>query len=177
MTRHAVLSSGIPASRLIGDARPGASLAQPGQLTGAAYVDNYAVFGHEADKVSHACDRISAHLRARGLVVHELADAAVGGSFIGLEVHANGRTAIKRERLWRLRQALVALLHKGFFSGVALRILLGHIAWAGMLRRGVLALLSSAYAFCAATGSKAVRLWPSIGQIGAASCRCNPAPA
>ena len=61
--------------------------------------------------VDAGCDAVSAVLRKRGVVVHELSKASTQNEFIGLEFGPIGGghlVSVKRSRLWRLRGALDA---------------------------------------------------------------------
>ena len=159
----AVCEAGVPRSMFVQDARPGVSVVAGG-LAAASYIDNYLVIGHSKDEVDRQCDAVSAVLRKRGVTVHELSRASTDNSFVGLEFYNEGRClSIRRSRLRRLYGALRALLSRGVVSGEALRIFVGHVTWAMLIRRPSLSLLNVSHAFINAEVSPRHRvLWPSL---------------
>ena len=92
-------------------------------------------------------------LEAQGLVVHEEEAASSKSEFVGLSIDGDrGIISIKTSRLFRLREAIHELLRRNHSSGVLLEVLLGHITWALLLRRELLCVLDSCYAFIAKHG-------------------------
>ena len=105
--------------------------------------------------------KINAVLERKGLVTHEITSASTSNEFVGLEFKGN-RVSIKRRRLWRIKFAIDTVLRRKFLSGACLRILVGHITWALLIRREGFALLSSCYMFIEKHTDKQTRLWPSV---------------
>ena len=101
-------------------------------------------------------------LTDKGLLTHDEEPAARDATFVGLELKRGRHLSIKARSIWRLRFALDALLRKGFCSGDALRVIIGHLTWAGLIRREVLSLLNASYQFAERIGSRQTRLWRSV---------------
>ena len=76
---------------------------------------------------------------------------------------ANGRLlTIKRERLWRVRFVLEALLRRGVCSSPLLQAVAGHVTWACMLRCESLMILDKTYAFIHSAAPPGTELWDSV---------------
>ena len=45
-----------------------------------------------------------------------------------------------------------------------MEILLGHLTWAGLIRRECLAFFSEVYAFQRAAGTQVIRMWPGVAR-------------
>ena len=90
-----------------------------------------------------------------------------------LQFSGNGSTlSVKRSRLVKLRGAIKGFLSQPRVTGRMMRVLLGHITWAMLLRRPSLTLLSACYAFTVDSGGEVPRTaWTSVrrelGQIAA----------
>ncbi|CAK0867123.1 unnamed protein product, partial [Prorocentrum cordatum] len=70
----------------------------------------------------------------------------------------------KAKNVWRLRAALGSLLRRKWVTGYALRAVLGHITWMGMLRREALTTLHACYAFVEVFEGRPGRLWDSAAR-------------
>ena len=74
------------------------------------------------------------------------------------------RLAVRYERLWRLRLAIKEVLRRRRLSGDALRCLLGHATWTGMVRRECLSIFSAVYAFVEKAGARVLPLWGAVAR-------------
>ena len=70
--------------------------------------------------------------------------------------------AIKGRSVWKLRYAIEELLRRGRASGHLVRVLVGHLTWASMVRREALGLLNATYAFIVSAGVEVEALWPAV---------------
>ena len=119
-----------------------------------AYVDNYLVIGTDRKKVGDLNKHIGKHLTDIGLQIHEVSQASLEGEFIGLELRNNCFT-VKSKRLWRLKSALQQLAKTPKCIGKLLEIVVGHITWCMLIRRGSLGFLNYTYRFIAGNYDKA----------------------
>lgn len=127
----------------------------------AGYVDNFAVEGTNPEVVTEVNSRIASRLRAVGLVVHEVFDAALVADFIGL-CFVNGRIGIKASKFWKTKAALDAILLRRKISGDMLEVMLGHLVWLILGRREALSILVHCYHFVRVNGDSYVDIWPFV---------------
>ena len=155
------MSKVVAPDNLVKDKFPGIVLKNHSDIAGAAYVDNYGIFGLSKELVNqHRC-QISTKLKDIGLSVHEEEDASTSGEFVGLELR-NNRISIKVKRIWRIRLALQQILARGFISGAGLEIIIGHITWILMVRREALSILNECYTFIRHHRSSIISLPPGV---------------
>ena len=160
---HALVRASFPASRQISDGSVSAVIVQPDGNISAGYVDNFAVLGADRALVKQKRDAICNVLRDEmGLPVHELSGAEPAGTFIGLQFSGGRVFRVRDSRMHRLRSAIQCVLRRGRASGDVIRILVGHITFACLLRREALSFIHSLYAFAQKNLGRVARLWPSV---------------
>ncbi len=138
------VAKGVGEDLQIRDKRRGVVLSSACKCAGGTYVDNIAILPTSKHHCNRTMQRVIETMQNDGLVVHEVEPASTTAKFIGLELHHN-TFYIKRVKMWRVRKALRFVLKRGFISGVALEVLLGHITWLMMVRREALAILCACY--------------------------------
>ena len=144
VVKNVVEQAPIGPSRIIEDRRGGIVLSNSLPLAGAAYVDNFAVFGLNKTAVDSQLDALVDGFGKLGLPVHEITPAATHSQFVGLDID-RGIVSLKPSRLWKLRVAVRAMLRRRAISGDALRVIEGHLTWAMMTKRESLAILNAVY--------------------------------
>ncbi|CAK0813303.1 unnamed protein product, partial [Prorocentrum cordatum] len=152
--RRAMGAAGFTVDQCVEDGEAGVVVDREGALAVAGYVDNYAALGRSPALVDEAALAIARVLTEKGLLTHDEEPAARDATFVGLELKRGRHFSIKARSIWRLRFGLDALLRRGFCSGDALRVIMGHFTWAGLLRREVLSLLNASYQFAERIGSR-----------------------
>lgn len=86
-----------------------------------------------------------------------------GVEVLGVLVHGARRSVgVAPEKLARLVQRTVALLHRGFATGAELERLLGSWSWAFLVRRPAFAVFSSCYRFAAIARHRLFCIWPTV---------------
>jgi hypothetical protein len=162
---HAIRSSGIDESRIIGHKRTAVQLSGHNDIAVAGYVDNFGIFGCSKAAVDRGRMAIAERLREWGLSVHEEEEAQLKGEFIGLLFNGEkGYVSVKPSRLLKLRAGVQDLLNRQFCTGHTLQLVLGHCTWAMMARRESLSLLHHSYSFCHQHFNQPTRIWPSVRQ-------------
>ena len=136
---------------------------EAGEIRHAEYVDNVVVLGTSADVVNAALRKAAQTLNDLDLTVHEPEWAATSHKALGLHFNANA-VSVGPRRLWKLRMAGQEILRRDRVSGLQLRRFLGHATWAALLRREVLSVFSTIYAFCDKANRGPCRLWNSVRQ-------------
>ena len=126
--------------------RPTGDSRQPScfKAAGAVYVDNFAVLSTCQKYADQKILEAKGAMIKLGLVAHEMEPAATTAEFVGLGLR-NGVWSVRPKRMWRLRRALQAVLARGFISGRALEVLVGHITWSALVKREGLAILDNVY--------------------------------
>ncbi|CAK0867752.1 unnamed protein product [Prorocentrum cordatum] len=147
------------------DGEPGRVLPDDDSCAVAGYVDKFFVFSRSPGVAQAGRDAIAKRLTEWGLVVHELSDASRDAEFLGVEIARGHRLSIKRRCIWRLRRALYVVLRRRSLSGKLMEILIGHLTWAGLIRRECLSFLCEVDAFQHAAGSDTIRLQPGVVQV------------
>ena len=160
--RRAMATAGFTVDQCVEDGKAGVVVDREDALAAAGYVDNYASLGRSPARVDQATLAITRVLTEKGLLTHDEEPAARDATFVGLELKRGRHLSIKARSIWRLRFGLDALLRKGFCSGDALRVIIGHFTWAGLIRREVLSLLNASYQFAERVGPRQARLWRSV---------------
>ena len=161
---HSLVLSGFTQPSMVLDGEPGRVLSDERSCAVAGYVNNFFVFSRSRDKAQAGRDAIAKQLCARGLVVHELTNASQDAEFLGVELARGRRLSIRRRSIWKLRRALDIVLRRRSASGKLMEIPLGHLTWAGLIRRECLSFFSEVYAFQKSAGSEVVRLWPGVAR-------------
>ena len=148
-----VVEQVVGPSRVIEDRRGGIVLSKSLPTAGAAYVDNFAVFGLYSNSVDSELNALVDDFGKLGLPVHEITPASMHSNFVGLDIN-RGTVSLKPSRLWKLRQAVRAVLRRRAISGDALRVIAGHLTWAMMTKRESLAILNAVYRHITGFGSQ-----------------------
>ena len=130
---------------------------------GASYVDNIGVFSLSRAAADRTLNAVVDDLRCRGLILHEIEPASPHGDFVGLCFDGvRGMVRIKPSRIWRLAYALDEALARPSLSGGALEVLLGHVTWAGLVRREILSVLNVSYRYVKTCHDWPATLWPAV---------------
>ena len=157
-------------SRIIEDRRGGIVLSKSLPTAGVAYVDNFVVFGLNSISVDSVPNALVDGFGKLGLLVHEITPASTHSHFVGLDIN-RGIVSLKSLRLWKLRQAVRAVLRRRAISGDALRVIAGHLTWAMMTKRESLAILNAVYRRITGFGSQSGVLssaaWRGLWQVSA----------
>ena len=148
-----VVEQALGPSRIIEDRRGGVVLSKSLPLAGAAYVDNFAVFGLNKIAADSQLDALVDGFGKLGLPVHEITPAATHSHFVGLDID-RGIVSLKPSRLRKLRMAVRAVLRRRAISGDAFRVIAGHLTWAMMTKRESLAILNAVYRHITGFGSQ-----------------------
>ncbi|CAK0860231.1 unnamed protein product, partial [Prorocentrum cordatum] len=130
-------------------------------------LDSPLALGHCAceDQVRSALEAATESLGQAGLEVHETAPANDGGEALGVKL--NGRRGCTRPappRFWRLSGAVQALLRRRKVSGVELEIVVGHLAFPGLVRRESLSGPRCTCSFIQRRYYDGAELWRSVGE-------------
>ena len=156
-----VVEQVIASDRLILDRCAGQVIAHRDDLTGAVYVDNFAVFGANPSKINACLRSIIKRFDQLGIPIHEVSDASTRGEFLGLELD-DGIFTIKKRRLWKLKYAIETILQRRRASGHILEVLVEHVTWALMLRRDGLSIIDHCYRFVKDHHNKCVPMPPGV---------------
>ena len=148
-----VVEQALGPSRVIEDRRGGIVLSKFLPTAGAAYVGNFAVFGLNCKTVDSVLNALVDGFGKLGLPVHEITPASMHSQFVGLDINQR-IVSLKPPRLWKLRQAVRAVLRRRATSGDALRVIAGHLTWAMMTKRESLAVLNAVYRHITGFGSQ-----------------------
>ncbi|CAK0833505.1 unnamed protein product [Prorocentrum cordatum] len=140
-----VLSIPADAARIVSERAP---CARPGrgELAGASCVDNANVAGPSRELVDAALRAILREFERRGLSYREVCHATQDIVCCGVRFDVIvGRAVPQRDRAWRLRRAITALIDRRGCTPTAMEVILGHVVYHFMLMRPALAILSSLY--------------------------------
>ncbi|CAK0804483.1 unnamed protein product, partial [Prorocentrum cordatum] len=161
-----VVAAGIRESRIIQDR---CVVPDVSEVAGVAvYVDGVAAIGCDPASVSSTIKQVHQRLEASHLKCKGAQSDPWEQKFTGLNFDfETGRISVSRGRIWRFRLALLEVAGRGYCSGDDMLSLLGHCAWAAILRRYLLCVFHSAYRFARAAGPRRRRLWPEV----ATECR------
>ncbi|CAK0818371.1 unnamed protein product, partial [Prorocentrum cordatum] len=143
-----MIDVGAQPNRHLADGAAPAPLASKSHLVAAGCVGNFCVVSQSAALATAKARELAQALTARGLPVHDFAEAQTEGVFTGIQF--SGKTGMLRARpgrLARLRRAILALLGRGSASRGALTSIVGHAAWAMIMRRECLSISNGVYRF------------------------------
>ena len=145
-----VARKAAPLWPLPSDYAPTPHLSEPPVLP--VYVDNLAVIGTDETAVREAGTAILA-VTAVGLKTHEWKEES--GSFFLLGLHFEDNVlSPKVPRLWKVWQSIRYVLKSGALTSRQLSVLVWHFTSLAMVRRELLSVLRSVYAFNARRFSK-----------------------
>eukprot|EP00438_Fugacium_kawagutii_P006869 Skav205284 [mRNA] locus=scaffold1690:137803:145924:+ [translate_table: standard] len=137
-------------------------VAPAGKFWHVQYVDNLHVMGTNKDEVVDRFRRAIKELEDCGLTVHEVEELEQNTKILGWEYEDPGSFRPSRQRIWRLRIAIRAILKRGRVSGHQLERLLGHIAFASLGKREMFSMLGESYTFVQRHRSREAPIWKSV---------------
>ncbi|CAK0817364.1 unnamed protein product [Prorocentrum cordatum] len=146
---HQVVAAGIRANRIIQDRRVVPDVSETAGV--AVHVDGAAAIGCDPVSVSTTIEQVHQHLEASHLKCKGAQSDPRDQKFTGLSFDfETGRISVSKGRIWRLLLALLEVAGRGYCSGDGVLSLLGHNAWAAILRwppecRVAAALIAFAY--------------------------------
>eukprot|EP00438_Fugacium_kawagutii_P032643 Skav206865 [mRNA] locus=scaffold898:55024:69937:- [translate_table: standard] len=126
------------------------------------YVDNFHVIGTDAEQVKLLSERGVNLLRDKGLVVHEEEQSSGTATILGWEFSSDGSLRPTRQRLWKVRLAILEILKRGHISGQQLERVVGHMSFISMGRREGLCVLGDVYTFVRRFYNYPHRLWRGV---------------
>lgn len=126
------------------------------------YVDNLHVMGTDKQEVLRRFRTAVGELRRCGLTVHEVEELGENTKILGWEYEKDGSFRPSRQRIWRLRVAVRAVLRRGRITGHQLERLLGHMAFASLGKREMFSMLGECYTFVQRHRSAEVPIWKSV---------------
>ena len=127
------------------------------------YVDNLAVFSSDLSAVDASTREMREDFSGSGLKIHESRVMEGGGELLGIVCDGRRlRTTLTEKRLWRLRQALAAVLRRGRASGEMMDVVLGHCTFCSLVVRVSMSVFHAVYAFRNMAMGKHLRLWKAV---------------
>ncbi len=112
------------------------------------YVDNMVIFGTCQVTVDAELERARLALAAVGFVPHELEAAALQAEALGVSIDGSGGTVeLSPKRYWKLYRGMHAFVRRKKATGHEVRVVLGHLCFAFLLRRCCLSSLSALFRF------------------------------
>ncbi|CAK0801273.1 unnamed protein product, partial [Prorocentrum cordatum] len=159
MVRNAAEDAGFADGRMFLDSHSAPDItAEPGA---AVCVDGVAAVGADLEAVEAGGVAVAKQLEERGLQVKGVEGPSDSQTFAGMVFdRTSGRISLSRERIWRLRAALLFAADQRYLTGRQMRRLVGHYTWSATLRRELLGVFS-VYAWAEKAGDGRWRLWPS----------------
>ena len=139
-----VVEQALGPSRIVEDRQGGIVLSRSLPIAGAAYEDNFAVFGLSSNAVDSELNAFVDGFGKLGLPVYKITPASTHSYFVGLDVN-RGLVSLKPSQLWKLRSAVRAVLRRRATSGDALRVIAGRLTWAMMAKRELPSILNAVY--------------------------------
>ena len=126
----------------------------------AVYVDNYACFALSQKEATANRDKVLRVAEGMGFICHEFFEGS-DFEFLGHCFRGEGQVIqLTNRRFWKLTMCLDGVLRRGRCTGDQLRIILGHLTWAFLLRRPMLSVFAAVYKFQQLEGAH--RLWPTV---------------
>ncbi|CAK0824653.1 unnamed protein product, partial [Prorocentrum cordatum] len=138
----------------------GAAGSEPGHYM---CVDNAGVIGVDAARVASALQEAQRDFDGDHLKFHEVEVLPEGGRTLGC--YLDGRRRATRptdERFAMVRKGLRCLLRRRKVAGWQLEMVLGHMTFMALVRREVLSIFHSVYAFVAQSYHAFSVLWPTV---------------
>jgi len=133
------------------------------QLWHFVYVDNFGVIGRSHEGVRQALEGLCDVMSSQGLVMHEKELSSNSVEVLGVTLDCASRcTRASGKRFWRVRGALRYLLWKGRCTGSCLEVIVGHCTFLGLIRREILSVFHTVYAFMEANYNIVSQLWVSV---------------
>ena len=126
------------------------------------YIDNVGVIGEDGTVVADTLDAVIETLESKGLATHERVVSCGELDVLGVVLDSGRQhTRISRKRVWRTRGALLYLASRPRASGQMVEITVGRATFAGLLRREVLSVFHTVYAFMTTHYHEQAPLWES----------------
>ena len=106
----------------------------------AVYVDNYICFALSQKEASAHRDKVRRVAEDMGFICHEFFEGS-DFEFLGHRFRGEGQVIqLTNRRFWKLTMCRDGVLRRGRCTGDQLRIILGHLTWAFLLRRPMLSI-------------------------------------
>ena len=130
------------------------------------YIDDLNLYGSDAMAMSAAQQQYIAAMTSVGLPPKPskiVAPTSQAIECLGVEVNGDtGEVGVSVTKVHKLRIATLALLDRGWCTGVELSQLIGKWTWCMLIRRPALSIFSAVYRFILITKQKRYQLWPSL---------------
>ncbi|CAK0812006.1 unnamed protein product [Prorocentrum cordatum] len=127
------------------------------------YVDNAGVIGFDAARVTCALQEAQRDFDGDHLKFHEVEVMPEGGRTLGCYLDGRHRaTRPTDERFAMVRKGVRCLLRRRKVAGWQLEMVLGHMTFMALVRREVLSIFHSVYAFVAQSYHAFSELWPTV---------------
>ena len=126
------------------------------------YIDNFAHISSNNDIAVEHTKKSAELLNAQGLPVHDISWSNTEEAFLGTLLKTEGSVFNSSKRLWKIRGCIEHMLASPRLTGQQLEKLIGHITFAFLIRRELLSILSSAYAFISVNYYSRKWLWASV---------------
>ncbi|CAK0838915.1 unnamed protein product [Prorocentrum cordatum] len=127
------------------------------------YVDNAGVIGFDAARVTCALQEAQRDFDGDHLKFHVVEVMPEGGRTLGCYLDGRHRaTRPTDERFAMVRKGLRCLLRRRKVAGWQLEMVLGHMTFMALVRRDVLSIFHSVYAFVAQNYHAFSELWPTV---------------
>lgn len=154
---------GVRDSNRLRDRRPAPRI--DGTVSGfihTKYVDNFVALGSCRGEVEAPASVVKVALGECGLPTHSI-EEGTGGETLGWRFAEDAPiVGVSVRGGWRLRLGLEELCRRRRCSGDELRSVIGHFTFRALMRRELLACLSSCCAYIEAFGSQCGDLWDSV---------------
>ena len=126
------------------------------------YVDNFLCLSQDGSLAREMAERVDSALQERGLPTHEV-ETSIGGCALGWEFSdSQPRVHLSRARLWKYRLALQELLKSGRCSSRTLEKVVGHLTFAGLVRREFLSVFQASYVYMRKGYGERAVIWDSV---------------
>ena len=126
------------------------------------YVDNFVCLSQDGKTARERAEQVQAALQSRGLPTHEV-EASIGGETLGWEFSdVEPGVHLSRRRLWKYRLGIQELLKIGYCSSRTLERIVGHLTFAGLVRREFLSVFQAVYVFIRKGFGEKTPLWPAV---------------
>ncbi|CAK0863277.1 unnamed protein product, partial [Prorocentrum cordatum] len=154
--------AGVEGGNRLVDGRPAPSVARGPVHT--EYVDNFVALGTDGEEGRRMATEVGEALKADGLGVHPVT-CSRGGDALGWHFDEwRPAVGVAPRTAWRLILGLRELLRRGRASGAQLRSIVGHITFRVLLRRPILSVLHTVYAFIDRHPVRVAPLWDTVKQ-------------
>ena len=138
------------------------------------YVDNFVCLSQDPVVAHDMAKRVDVALQERGLPTHDV-EASVGGCTLGWEFSDHEPAVhLSRVRLWKYRLGLLELLKRGRCSSRTLERVVGHLTFAGLVRREFLSIFQASYVYIRKGLGEQSQLWESVARELRWACSLLP---